>query len=281
MKIVPRNQWLTFKPRSVSRASHKGNPHVVHYYGSSPANPSTSTEGGIALCRSFAASHLSRGWSDIGYNFIILRDGTGKNLCTVLEGRGDNVRGAHSGHNEANGYAGVLILMSDSSGATPQQLETLKALTKLKGWGKRTGHLEWHPTSCPGTAMMNWIKKNRYDDGSKKTFGTYAFEELPFDPITGGGGNGPAVYPFDTKRKRDAKLKKFKDAGKVVSAQSDKKHFYVYEWRPETYNEQFRFGPWADKTTRDKNKKKRETSQKREMRGFSGKSSLYPYLGDE
>lgn len=282
LNIIPRSKWLDFNPRSRSAASHKGKPHVVHYYGSAPANPPTTTKGGIDLCRSFAAYHLSLGWSDIGYNFIILRDGT-DGFCTVLEGRGDNVRGAHAGHNTANGYAGVLLLMSHTSGPTAAQLRTLKELTRVKGWGKRTGHMEWSPTSCPGPEMMEWIRKNRFDSapagGGQVQPGEYGFEEVPWEPSTGGGGDGPAVRAFTSKRQRDAALNQMKDSGAVVSPHSDGKTFYIYHWRPGTYNHTYRFGPWSNRVGRDRLAKNRESATGRQMRRFSGGRSLYPYLG--
>ena len=282
LKIIPRGKWLDFKPRSRSGANHKGKPHVVHYYGSAPANPPTTTQGGIDLCRSFAAYHLSLGWSDIGYNFIILRDAT-TGFCTVLEGRGDNVRGAHAGHNTANGYAGVLLLMSHTSGPTDAQLHTLRELTRVKGWGKRTGHMEWSPTSCPGPVTMDWIRKNRFDSasvgGGQVQPGEYGFEEVPWEPSTGGGGNGPAVRAFTSKRQRDSALGKMKDAGAVVSPHSDGQTFYIYHWRPRTYNTTYRFGPWSNRVGRDGLATTREKATGRQMRRFSGGRSLYPYLG--
>jgi hypothetical protein len=283
LRIIKRSDWLDFKPRSRTPASHKGKPHVVHYYGSAPANPPTTTKGGIDLCRSFASYHLSLGWSDIGYNFIILRDGQGDGLCTVLEGRGDNVRGAHAGHNTANGYAGVMLLMSHTSGPSKQQLATLRELTRIKGWGKRTGHMEWSPTSCPGPEMMAWIRANRFDAQTSGLGiiapGVYAFEEVPWEPSTGGGGNGPAVRAFTSKAKRDRALAQIKDAGGVVTPHSDGNTYYLYHWRPGTYNKTFRFGPWESRASRDSLASNREKATGRQMRRFSGGRSLYPYWG--
>jgi hypothetical protein len=161
LRIVPRSEWLDFEPGGISAARHyPGVPHVVHWFG--PGTPALGREAGIEQARGFARYHRALGWADFAYNFGILRDGEPGRLCTVLEGRGDNVRGAHSGNNTANAYPGVLILCgTDNPGPTASQLETLQALRRSKSWGRRTGHQEWSPTACPGPVLMPWITAHR------------------------------------------------------------------------------------------------------------------------
>lgn len=162
LEIVDRDAWLDFRPKAISVARHyPGIGHVVHWFGPGAAVPSRS--GGIAQCVGFARYHrFTHGWADIGYNFLILRDGTGDDLCTVLEGRGDNVRGAHSGNNTANAQPGVLVLCGTGTPApTASQLKTLQVLRQVKKWGRRTGHREWSSTSCPGPVLWPWVQSHR------------------------------------------------------------------------------------------------------------------------
>ena len=283
LRIIPRGEWLDFKPRKVYPAKHRGNPHVVHYYGSRPAVPPTGRESGVDLARSFAGAHLARGYFDIGYNFVILRDELPSGLSTVLEGRGDDVRGAHCGDNVGNGYAGVLILYSASTFPTDAQLRTLVELTRAKGWTRRTGHREWSATSCPGDRMMGWIERHRTDELDESSAGVeleprYSIEEVPWRPSDGGGGNGPLVRPYTHRAVRDRVFESMRDAGHVVSKHSDGRVFYVYHWRPGTYGDRFRWGPWASERGRDHVREELETKLGRILRPFSGRRSLYPYL---
>ncbi|MEQ8833482.1 MAG: hypothetical protein RIB67_03430 [Miltoncostaeaceae bacterium] len=162
LRIIPRERWCTTPARGGSAARHSpGIGHVVHWFG--PGRAATDLAGGVAQVNSFAHCHiLTLGWADIGYGWLILRDGRNGELCTVLEGRGRNVRGAHSGHNVANGQPGVCLLAgTESPEATPEQLLTLQALRTSERWGRRTGHIEWYPTTCPGPEIQPWVIANR------------------------------------------------------------------------------------------------------------------------
>jgi hypothetical protein len=162
LEIVERDVWLPFPPAGRSVVSHyAGIGHVVHWFG--PGTAAETRAAGVAQCVGFARYHrFTLGWADLGYNFAILRDGSGDRLCTVLEGRGDNVRGAHSGHNVANAQPGVLVLCGTGTPRpTDAQLRTLQELRRVKKWGRRTGHLEWSATSCPGPVLTPWVLSHR------------------------------------------------------------------------------------------------------------------------
>lgn len=97
--------------------------------------------------------HLAQGWSDIGYHYVIYRDGT------IVAGRNESKVGAHtSGHNSNSigiSYVGGL----DATGKnpkdtrTPQQKESLiKLLKELKvKYPEATihGHRDFAPKACP------------------------------------------------------------------------------------------------------------------------------------
>ncbi|WP_217913254.1 hypothetical protein [Miltoncostaea marina] len=162
LRIVAREDWCDFAPRARSLALHPpGVPHVVHWFG--PGAAADGYDAQVAQVLRFARYHrFDLGWADLGYNWVVLRDGDGGRYCTVLEGRGRNVRGAHSGHNVANGYPGVLVLCGTGTPTpTVSQLVTVQALRTSEGWGRRTAHLEWYRTSCPGPPLWSWVQANR------------------------------------------------------------------------------------------------------------------------
>lgn len=106
-----------------------------------------------------------RGWKDIGYHWLIDRDGT------IYRGRAENVIGAHvSGHNA--GTIGVCLLggfgSSEKDGFekhyTRYQASALRRLlvdiglrTKIE---KITGHNQYdNKRACPGFYVPAWLKE--------------------------------------------------------------------------------------------------------------------------
>lgn len=105
-----------------------------------------------------------RGWSDIGYHYIIDRDGT------VAEGRSMERDGAHvRGHNK--GTVGICLLGGFGSSEndsphdhyTPSQLAALRMLIADLEANHRTitkvsGHNEYAAKACPGFRVQTWLK---------------------------------------------------------------------------------------------------------------------------
>ena len=105
------------------------------------------------------------GWSDIGYHYLIDRDGT------VAEGRPLQKTGAHvQGHN--TGTIGVSLFGGHGSAATDKfsdhfTPEQDAALRKLLGGlmarfrvSKVTGHNEYAAKACPGFSVARWMGKS-------------------------------------------------------------------------------------------------------------------------
>ena len=106
--------------------------------------------------------HKARGWKDIGYHFLIDRDGT------VMAGRPLEQTGAHvAGHN--TGTIGISLFGGFGSSAddkfednfTPQQDFALrKLIDDLKDRfpiTKVTGHNEYAAKACPGFRVGKWL----------------------------------------------------------------------------------------------------------------------------
>jgi len=107
--------------------------------------------------------HRAKGWRDIGYHWIIDRDGK------VLPGRPETAIGAHvASHNR--GTIGICLLGGHGSSETdpfarnytPQQDITLRQM--IAAIGLRTaikrisGHNEYAAKACPGFDVSTWLK---------------------------------------------------------------------------------------------------------------------------
>lgn len=106
------------------------------------------------------------GWSDIGYHWIIDRDGT------VAPGRPEGTPGAHTqGHN--TGSIGICLLGGHGSSAKDdfhqnftvaqedalvQLIESIKTRAKIT---KISGHNEYANKACPGFNVPEWYPEAR------------------------------------------------------------------------------------------------------------------------
>lgn len=110
------------------------------------------------------AMHKAKGWRDIGYHYVIRRDGT------VEKGRADNVMGAHvTGHND--GSLGICMVggvrpdLKAEINFTPAQFAALRELlTKLQGKfpGSRIcGHRDLSPDRNGDDVITpgEWVKE--------------------------------------------------------------------------------------------------------------------------
>jgi N-acetylmuramoyl-L-alanine amidase len=96
--------------------------------------------------------HLARGWSDIGYHYVILLDGT------IQAGRPVRRSGAHCrGQNSQSigicYIGGTDALNSPKDTRTPEQRSSLKTLVsnlkRLHGHFTVHGHNEYSSKACP------------------------------------------------------------------------------------------------------------------------------------
>jgi len=106
-----------------------------------------------------------RGWSDIGYHFVITRDGT-KEL-----GRGSDLSGAHA--RAVNGTSvGICLVGGLSEDNKPENNFTLEQFLTLKDLIKELkmkypdakkiiGHYQVEPAKphCPGFNVPEWLNK--------------------------------------------------------------------------------------------------------------------------
>jgi N-acetylmuramoyl-L-alanine amidase len=119
---------------------------VVHH---SVSDPMTSAE-------TIHQWHLDKGWSGIGYHYVIRGDGS------IQTGRGIDYQGAHTYNYNDDGIGICLSGNFMHSPPTELQLQSLVELVRyIKGVYKKElllqRHKDLNPTACPGD-MFPWDK---------------------------------------------------------------------------------------------------------------------------
>ena len=90
--------------------------------------------------------HKSKGWSGIGYHFVIRKDGT------IEKGRSLSKSGAHA--KGRNNYVGICLTGYDTF--TPAQISSLTKLLNNLG----TKQVERHHENCPGKGLNMQLVQN-------------------------------------------------------------------------------------------------------------------------
>ncbi|MDQ3299510.1 MAG: peptidoglycan recognition protein [Myxococcota bacterium] len=158
VKVHSRADWGARAPRCAS-GTHTPNRATIHHT-VTPTNDSMTVPQRLRQIQRF--HQVSRGWCDIGYNFLISRDGR------VWRGRGARRIGAHVS-NANTGNVGVSFIGTYTSTAPTenQMCQAARLLRRLhEDYGgialNRTdvkGHRQFGGTSCPGGALYSRIDK--------------------------------------------------------------------------------------------------------------------------
>ncbi|GAA2622745.1 hypothetical protein GCM10010425_17090 [Streptomyces spororaveus] len=144
-----RSQWGARPPKEVTRVPLSERTGFTVHYSDGPTSQTV---------RAIQNYHMDgQGWSDIGYNFLVDRDGR------IYEGRGWDVVGAHAtGHNTT--HIGACFIGYDGD-ATPRALSALRALYNAANANTgRTLTPTWHgglsgqSTQCPGPGLRAWVQ---------------------------------------------------------------------------------------------------------------------------
>ena len=100
--------------------------------------------------------HLERGWSGIGYHYVIKTDGT------VESGRPEYWQGAHaSGHNK--GSIGIAMVGTDSFdekqwSSLQDLVDSIAVKHGLNLFTDVIGHNEVSNKTCPGFNVREWLE---------------------------------------------------------------------------------------------------------------------------
>ena len=167
-EILSRETWKARSPNSALTLfnNYKLTHIIAHWPGDARNLANLDTK---SLIRSWQTYHMNtRGWKDIGYNYII--DQSGK----IYSGRGWNI-GGHVLADQNSISVGVLFAVGNNepmtdamrkSGAWLYNYIENRANHKLK----YLGHCDWANKACPGPSVLAWVRAGA----------TYA--EVPSDP---------------------------------------------------------------------------------------------------
>lgn len=150
--IVGAQTWAVLPDESIVKKSKRVINEIIVHCTATP-------EGQDVTVNSIRQGHLRRGFSDIGYHYVIYRDGS------IHDGRNVNISGAHcTGHNQHSigvCYVGGLEnipnvpyekLPPKDTRTAAQKASLLKLLKELKAlYPKATihGHYEYANKACP------------------------------------------------------------------------------------------------------------------------------------
>jgi len=152
-QIHPRSEWgfpgWRSTPASVPEAARTE--FFTHYEGAAPTR-----NAGAQAMRAIDAVHRARGWAGIGYNFVVMLDGS------AWEGRGWTLTGAHCPNHNTTGV-GVQIHLGGAQQPTQAALATTRALydEACRRSGRtlaKRGHRDGFATECPGPALYRWVQ---------------------------------------------------------------------------------------------------------------------------
>jgi hypothetical protein len=155
LRIYSRADWGARAPKCSSSSMNPVRATIHHT--ATPTNDSLTPQQRLRQIQNYQMD--TRGWCDIGYNYLISRDGR------VWRARGPTTVGAHVANNNTGNIGISVIGTHTSTKATATQLcSAAKLLRRLKeAFGislARTnikGHRQYGGTVCPGDALYNQI----------------------------------------------------------------------------------------------------------------------------
>lgn len=113
--------------------------------------------------------HLRRGYSDIGYHYLITPEGE------VFNGRPLKRVGAHAKGHNADSIGVAMIGNYDEERPTERALEALEGLIdylrQRYGVDQVLGHQELGKTGCPGRHLMRWLQEWRLKERMERDKG--------------------------------------------------------------------------------------------------------------
>jgi hypothetical protein len=166
--VNPRSSWNARAPRCQSNTSPS---RITIHHTVTPTNDSLSPQARLRQIQSYHMNVL--GWCDIGYNFLVSRDGR------LWAGRGANRLGTHTGGNNSNNVGISLMGTYTSTAPTGTQLTRTAAL--MRGLSKQYGfplnrsrvhgHRDFNQTACPGNRLYADLGEliRRANDGGGNT----------------------------------------------------------------------------------------------------------------
>ncbi|MFI6793692.1 N-acetylmuramoyl-L-alanine amidase [Nonomuraea sp. NPDC050383] len=146
MKIVTRAGWKARTPENVLTVPWSVRTEFFVHHTDGPRDQSI---------KSIQDFHMGpqRGWSDVGYNFLVRDDGT------IYEGRGWLVVGAHCPDHNRTGISAAYIGDNNPTDAARRSIRWLydEACRRAGRKLRKLGHGDCYPTECPGPKLQAWV----------------------------------------------------------------------------------------------------------------------------
>ncbi len=180
--ILPRSAWGAKAPKRYY-SKHKPNRITIHHTVTS--NTATNS---AAEARKIQQMHFNNGWADVGYHFMIGRDGK------IYRGSAEDRLGTHVA-NQNTGNLGIVLIGTYHQSTAPTDAQ-LKAAAQLVGHlGKKyniplnrtnvKGHGERMSTLCPGKQVLS--RMNKILEWAKADSVCTNPGQTPSNPNGGGG----------------------------------------------------------------------------------------------
>lgn len=154
--ILPRSAWGAKAPKGYY-GKHTPNRITIHH----TVTSNTATDS-AAEARKIQQMHFNNGWNDVGYHFLVGRDGK------IYRGSAEDRLGTHVA-NQNTGNLGIVLIGTYHESTAPTDAQ-LKAAAQLVGYlGKKynitlnrtnvKGHGERMSTLCPGKQVLSRMDK--------------------------------------------------------------------------------------------------------------------------
>ncbi|MGW0550570.1 N-acetylmuramoyl-L-alanine amidase [Streptomyces altiplanensis] len=162
MKFVPRSQWGA-PAASPASALTSARGVKYHYLGTEyTSRPHDKCDDYVRSIRAAHLANKAEGYVDIAYNLLVCEHGA------VYEGRGARKRSGANGTGPLNSqdYAICALLAKKGGGLDEPPEAMLHGLVDAREYLRERGagawiggHRDGHPTTCPGDALYDWVKR--------------------------------------------------------------------------------------------------------------------------
>lgn len=151
--IISRAQWGAKPPEATTKLKQPVDTVYIHHTAGNSPGPTLASE--KEKMRAIQREHqVNRGWSDIGYNFVIMPSGR------IGEGRGWQVVGAHTENHNSHSVGISFSGTFETVSPTPEAMAAARGLIAeglrlgvLRHDFKIRGHRDTKATGCPGQRL--------------------------------------------------------------------------------------------------------------------------------
>lgn len=155
---ITRKQWGADAPGPMATNPLTDKSKLFVHWSTGRFNKLVTRRGAKAAVLGIQDFHIDdRGWSDIGYSYVVVQARGKLERALILEGRlFRNVPAAQEGFNTGNGA--VCVLMGEGEQLLDGTLAALKLVySHFRGKGGVKGHRDVMATECPGDKLYRHL----------------------------------------------------------------------------------------------------------------------------